>query len=493
MRDLLINPIWRGEDLGLPLPESPHAVSVALPRWADVIGYEEKRPETVARMRSGYPRFLVHPRVMDLARALAADATEPCACLPFPSRRVATRAAAYVTRRAGVPARVVVRDTLAGVVTTPAGETALRAFWQHTGQIVSSRQAEAWLEGRSADLARGHALRSALRTQLAGYYDCAPEDVFLTPTGMAAIDAAHAAVTGLRPGLPTAQLGFPYVDTLKLQEQFGSGAVFVPYHEGTAAARLIERLQRQPLAACFCEIPGNPLLECPDIAGLLPWLRAQGIPLVVDDVVSTPLNIDLSPVADVVVTSLTKYFAGTGDVMGGAIILNPRSVHHYALRETLRAAHEALLWEDDAEVLDRQARGFPERMRRHNAGGLYLAERLRAHPAVAQVWYPKWQSGEHYETVRRPDGGWSNLISFLTVDPARTAPRVYDALEICKGPTLGTVFTLACPFALLAHYGELDWAESCGVSRHLIRVSVGIEDPETLWPRFARALDAVVS
>jgi cystathionine gamma-synthase len=50
------------------------------------------------------------------------------------------------------------------------------------------------------------------------------------------------------------------------------------------------------------------------------------------------------------------------------------------------------------------------------------------------------------------------------------------------------VFTLACPFTLLAHYTELEWAESCGVSRHLIRISVGLEDPEDLWQRLEQAL-----
>jgi cystathionine gamma-synthase len=50
------------------------------------------------------------------------------------------------------------------------------------------------------------------------------------------------------------------------------------------------------------------------------------------------------------------------------------------------------------------------------------------------------------------------------------------------------VFTLACPFTLLAHYTELEWAEACGVSRYLIRLSVGLEQPEELWQRMERAL-----
>jgi len=90
--------------------------------------------------------------------------------------------------------------------------------------------------------------------------------------------------------------------------------------------------------------------------------------------------------------------------------------------------------------------------------------------------------------VRRPDGGWGSLITFLPRHAATSSPRIYDRLAVCKGPSLGTIFTLACPFTLLAHYTELDWAESCGVSRHLIRISVGLEDPDALWRRLDAAL-----
>jgi cystathionine gamma-synthase len=54
----------------------------------------------------------------------------------------------------------------------------------------------------------------------------------------------------------------------------------------------------------------------------------------------------------------------------------------------------------------------------------------------------------------------------------------FDALNIAKGPSLGANFTLVCPYTLLAHYTELEWAESFGVDRRLVRVSVGLEDYE---------------
>lgn len=176
--------------------------------------------------------------------------------------------------------------------------------------------------------------------------------------------------------------------------------------------------------------------------------------------------------------------------MGGALVCNPRSPLYAELKALVASQHEELLWGEDAAVLEAHIGDFPQRMRRHNDNGLFIAERLRRHPAVEQVWYPKWVHSDAYEAVRRPDGGWGSLVTFLPKDAATAAPRIYDNLQVCKGPSLGTVFTLACPFTLLAHYTELDWAEACGVPRYLIRLSVGLEDPEELWQRVERALTA---
>ena len=63
-------------------------------------------------------------------------------------------------------------------------------------------------------------------------------------------------------------------------------------------------------------------------------------------------------------------------------------------------------------------------------------------------------------------------------------------MEFCKGPSLGTNFSLVCPYTLLAHYEELDWAESCGVDRTLLRVSCGVEPEEVILDRMMRALEA---
>jgi cystathionine gamma-synthase len=71
------------------------------------------------------------------------------------------------------------------------------------------------------------------------------------------------------------------------------------------------------------------------------------------------------------------------------------------------------------------------------------------------------------------------------------APVFYDALDVAKGPGFGTNFTLACPYTILAHYHELDWAESCGVDPNLVRIWVGLDPAEHLVETFSAALNAV--
>lgn len=483
-RDLLHDPVWWGEELGEPLPDSLHAVSVALPRWRDVVGYEEKWPEVMDRLKSGYPRFRIHHMLQELSGRASGERP----CLVFPSAETARLCAGFIARQSGALAEVLPHGNVWGVATSDQGADALKAFWQHTGLIVSTRQAAAELSGRGSSNGEREPY-DLLRRQLAALYDCASDDVLLQPTGMAAIFAALRAVTRRTPAAPTVQIGFPYVDTLKLQEKLGCGVTLL-HDLKLCTGNLRTLLARGPLAGCFSEIPGNPLLGSPDLRGITPLLRSHGVPLVLDDAVATPLNVDLGNHADLIVTSLTKYIAGSGDVMGGALICNPRSPYYAGLKRIAAELHEELLWHEDAAVLANNIAGFQERMRRHNANGLLIAERLLIHPSVAEVWYPKWSFGEEYEAVRRTDGGWGGLVTFLPKDAATASPRFYDKLEVCKGPSLGTTFTLACPFTLLAHYTELEWAESCGVPANLIRISVGLEEPEELWRRIERALAA---
>ncbi|MDB4673857.1 PLP-dependent transferase, partial [Verrucomicrobiales bacterium] len=207
------------------------------------------------------------------------------------------------------------------------------------------------------------------------------------------------------------------------------------------------------------------------------------------ETVATSVNADVFPFADVVTTSLSKYFAGSGDVLAGAIIINSASPFSTEMRAWLRqetspfALHPA-----DAAVLAVASRDYKERVEAINSNAEELVGMLEKHPAIEHVFYPTRETPGLYDQIRRPNGGGGGLLSIVLKDAARTAPKFYDNLRVSKGPSFGTRFTLACPYSLLAHYPELDWAESCGVSRWLVRVGVGIETD--LVGRFEKALEA---
>jgi cystathionine gamma-synthase len=483
-------PLWREEDLGKPIPDSPHATSVALPRWRHVVAYEEGDPDLLARLHCGYPRFVFHATVRRLFAAAETALARPGErCIVFPSAHAARRGLEYLHALGVDTARTAAfgGTGLHALVFPEAAFDKAKSYWQHFGAVISSRRAQAELE------ARGHTnpptAITALTAQIAAFAGVPPDSVLLYPSGMAAMSAALRAAQRLQPGAKSIQIGFPYVDGLKIQSVIGPGVHFFPRPTDETCAAVAQILAQESISAVFCEVPGNPLLNCINVPRLSTILRPRGVPLVLDDTIATFHNVDLRPYADLIVSSLTKAVSGVGDVMAGSLVLPPSSPLHGPLHTALAADFEPLLWHEDAAVLAKNCVDFPERMDRINHTCAALCAHLRDHPAVAQVYYPEFSARAAYDAVRRPQGGYGGLFSIVLKDAPAT-PRFYDALRVCKGPSLGTNYTLACPFTLLAHYRELDWAEAQGVSRWLVRVSTGLETAEDLIARFDDALQS---
>jgi cystathionine gamma-synthase len=260
-------------------------------------------------------------------------------------------------------------------------------------------------------------------------------------------------------------------------------------------AELTAVADREPLAGLYTELPSNPLIEMPDLPALAALAASRDFPLVADDTVATCVNVNAYAHADLVTTSLTKAFSGVGDVLAGSVVVSARSPWADALRRLLAAQEAAApLFALDAVVLEQNARTFPERVRRMSASAATVAGWLAAHPAVARVHYPTLDPAQRALFAPLRTGGaagadgYGMLLSLTLRDPSAT-PAFFDRLRVSKGPSLGTNYSLACPYTLLAHYTELDWAARCGVSRDLVRLSIGLEDPADLIARLAEALD----
>lgn len=174
---------------------------------------------------------------------------------------------------------------------------------------------------------------------------------------------------------------------------------------------------------------------------------------------------------------------------------------------------------EDARVMERNSRDFAKRAAVIDENAEAVCDFLRTRSlsyaahcksddstkptlvssmAISEVFYPKWTTRDLYDLSRRqsnPHGGFGGLFSLTFVSPA-ASHAFFDALPCAKGPSLGTNFTLACPYTILAHYNERQWAEGYGVEEGIVRVSVGCEEQCTLlkWMEGAvRAAECAVS
>lgn len=480
--DLLTSPRWKAEHLGLPMPDDRDAVSACLPHWAHNVAYEEGDAQVLDQLQAAYPRFCIHPDVRALCDKLFPDH----AGLPFVSAAAAQRAVEYVQHAGGSTARLqpIPDQPCVAVAIDPSEFRLLKEYWQHSGELISSRMARSILAGTTVTMSET-AARATVRQRIADLHDVSADHVFLFSSGMGAIAAAWRAVSRIRPHGTTCQFGFPYVDTLKIQERFPRAyCAFLPMGTAEDVQRLAHLFPHRNYSAVFCETPTNPLLATPDLPRLRDITSQNDAVLIVDDTLRACSRQSVLPQCDIVATSLTKYFSGYGNVLAGALILNPASEHFESLQAALTEDFEESLSDLDTEVLEQNSRDFRERICQSVRNAEILVERLRDHPAVADVFYP--QETDDQNT------GHGALFSVVLRDADRVTPQVFDRLQVSKGPNLGTNFTLCCPYTILAHYTELDFAEHCGASRWLLRFSVGMEPVDDLWDRLTTALESIL-
>ncbi len=486
VRDLLEYPAWQEEDLGVPLPDTTHACSVCLPTWESVVGYEEGREKIIRRLRTGYPRFFKHPtveRLFENARAeLASDGEN---VLVLPTRLSAQRAHRWLERQSETAVRSTSYHGFHALIFPEKVRTLANLYWRFSGECVSSRQAQDYLDGTLREGSKSHLVARALANLNGG----AVENTFVFASGISAALSVLRSLPGLRAGKKTLQIEFPYVDTLKIQERFGHGAAYLNEATGESFDEALRRIRAGEFAGVFTEVPSNPLLRTVDLASLSEACRISRTPLILDDSAAGPLNVDALPHCDVLTSSLTKWVSGAGDVMAGAATVRADSplAAEFLGSLTEDSSECAPLYITDAEILLSNMKGYAKRNATVNFNALALVDFLKNHPAVASIWHPSVTQTENYTKIMRKQGGFGGLLSIVLANPKKT-PKVYDALKLSKGPSFGTPFTLVCPYTLLAHYEELDWTEDCGVPANLLRISVGLESSETIIAAFTEAL-----
>ncbi|GAA1602374.1 PLP-dependent transferase [Kribbella hippodromi] len=228
------------------------------------------------------------------------------------------------------------------------------------------------------------------------------------------------------------------------------------------------------------ETPANPTVDLVDIAAIA--AAAGDVPVLVDNTFATPvLQQPARHGASLVLHSATKYLGGHGDVMGGVVA---GGVEWVARLRQIRAVTGGLLHPMAAYELHRGLQTLPVRVRAQQATAIKVADWLSAQPSVERVYYPGLADPQGL--IGRQQSGPGAVLAFTVAGGYEAASRVAGRLKlITHAVSLGGVDTLIQHPAALTH--RLVTAEA-KPSDALLRLSLGLEDPEDLTSDLAAAL-----
>jgi cystathionine beta-lyase len=317
------------------------------------------------------------------------------------------------------------------------------------------------------------------------------EDCLVFSSGAAAISAA--VVASVAAGDHVVCVHKPYSWTHKLLTQllprFGVRCTFV---DGTDVAN-IEAALEPTTKLIVLESPNSLTFELQDLAAVAQLARARSIRTLCDNSYASPLN--QSPIAlgvDMVAHSATKYLNGHSDVVAGALC-GPRAV----LEEVFKGpfmTFGAVPSPHDAWLMLRGLRTLRLRVERSGTSAMKVAQWLEAHPKVERVWYPHLASHPQYELAKRQMCMSGGLLSFAPrCEDTGAVERFCDALKrFLLSVSWGGYESLACPSAAFHPPGTKVEAAVPGMPPpHLVRLSIGLEDPDVLTADLAQALELV--
>lgn len=238
----------------------------------------------------------------------------------------------------------------------------------------------------------------------------------------------------------------------------------------------------------FLETPTNPLGEVVDISGLARISRKAGARLAVDNCFLTPsLQKPLELGADLVIHSATKYLDGQGRCIGGAIVSNKSDGE--ALFAFMRSAGPALS-PFNAWVFLKGLETMALRMQAHCAHAQKIAEWLVKHPRVSRVYYAGLKSHPQHRLAKKQSKGFGGIVSFELKSGQGAAFRLINRVELFSiTANLGDVrSTITHPSTTTHHRMGAEARKIAGISDSLVRLSVGLEDPDDLIADLKQAL-----
>jgi cystathionine beta-lyase/cystathionine gamma-synthase len=236
------------------------------------------------------------------------------------------------------------------------------------------------------------------------------------------------------------------------------------------------------------ESPINPTLRCVDISRVATACRAAGVISAIDNTFASPIN--QQPLAmgiDLSMQSVTKYLNGHSDVTGGVLSGTRELMTPIAKTRRLLGG---VMDPQPAYALGRGLKTLPLRVARHNANALAVARFLESHASVERVYYPGLPSHPDHDIATRQMRGFGGMVCVDVKGGQERAYRVFDRFQVIKrAASLGGAESLCSLPILTSQYGMSDdELARAGVTRGMMRLSIGLEDPEDLIDDLEQAL-----
>jgi cystathionine beta-lyase/cystathionine gamma-synthase len=228
------------------------------------------------------------------------------------------------------------------------------------------------------------------------------------------------------------------------------------------------------------ESPINPTLRCVDIRAVAAACRARGVTSVIDNTFASPIN--QQPLAlgvDLVMESATKYLNGHSDVTAG-LVAGPAAL--IARIEKTRRLVGTILDPQPAYALGRGLKTVVLRVAQQNASAQAIAEHLARDPRVSDVCYPGLPQHPDHAIARAQMRGFGGMVTFDLGGSYERAARAFDRLRVVqRAASLGGVESICSLPVLTSQYGHSDdQLRDAGITRGMIRLSVGLEDVDDL-------------
>ena len=242
----------------------------------------------------------------------------------------------------------------------------------------------------------------------------------------------------------------------------------------------------------WIETPTNPLLKITDLETVGNIAKKHNILFGVDSTFATPVFLrPLEFGADLVMHSTTKYLSGHNQLIGGVVITNREDLFDQLkfVQKTIGAVPGPF----DCWLTILGIKTLDLRMKKHDSNAQTVAEYLEAHPKVLSVTYPGLPSHPAHETAKKQMSGFSGMISFELTGGIPAGKIVMNSVKLAKlAESLGSVETMITHPATMTHVDvPKDEREARGLTDGLVRLSVGIENPDDIIADLEQALNRV--